>query len=182
MKKYTIVAAMFLVLGAVIGAIVLFGGEKRVAVLKKDASNISYHVEISYRAPEGATWVTFLSSWTSWGWDEAAKSTDRRIVVSYNLSAGKYIFNLNYGGVAPYWACTGSPSLANYPARMVGGLEVRVDGQPVKVELEDNHQGGCNLQFYTGWCGNNPELCAQVIVGISAGFAVEIAHGNILGL
>ncbi len=32
------------------------------------------------------------------------------------------------------------------------------------------------------WCDKNPELCSQVIAGISAGFAVEIARGNLLGL
>ena len=32
----------------------------------------------------------------------------------------------------------------------------------------------------TRWCNENPELCAHVIAGISAGFAVEIARSNIL--
>lgn len=104
-------------------------------------------VEISYRAPEGATWVAFYSAWTGWGDGRTPTGTDGKIHLSYDLSTGKHLFNLNFQGIQPYWACAGSPSLADHPASLAGDLKVEVDGRPAQVRLEDNHQDGCNLEI-----------------------------------
>ena len=185
MKKNTIVAVAFLAFTAVFVATMLFSQKGKEEETGDEAVEVILHrVEIEFHAPEGATGVTLYSNFNGM-WDANSRSENGDMAFSLDdLPSGEYLFNLNFYDIAPYWACAGSPSLVDYPASLVGDVRVEVDGRPVQVELEDNHQDGCNLAFQTSplWCNENPELCAQVIAGISAGFAVEIVRGNLLGL